>query len=1172
MSMTGSLMGYENNNDVNQAKCKKPLKPLPVVSSISSSGVTTTTSKSKRARKSTRKESCIRGHVNSLWSVWYGIVAVAFQAYIAMRYARRFAAYLSLPWPADAPPPKIELYACLVLAGTGVVLLPVLLGAAFLKLGNLANDGIKLGRHLSACSRDPPSSLLTNNPDNSLVNNLWRHGGPTATFVHLCTAMCFLLPSLLMEARLIHAGFLPKDTIWRTDLDWMVIHRDRLVLLSFMNPIGNLSTMTGSITSQPFVTPDDDINENFDELTTPIPTTNMALPDAVEARTETTTRFLTVLHPITDPPLSHTTSIPSTIPSKSTTNIETISTTPKTISLPKNSTVRRPTARPITRNASSKGRSKAKNLMRLSTTAKPTRVVEGNMTAQSMSLTMNSLADLDHPENLNLELQTAESYGPITLEYLNYATALGVYSVRYPAVFWSCNKALGTIFSLQLVVNSAQSLLAYAGMSVLYKVQVVGALKVLPHLRHRTVPTTSTISTIFGDSYFLLDPPVTLVLFALLSFLVLCSSMVMYFYAHGRFTAFLNQERERRVILSKDGREGNGWVYLPHCAAFVVFLAIVICGAPLLYDFTVVYRGSLDGAILACIVGMILHLLLWLLLWIFLTIKQRWTFKLRVTIGRATVRSARSVKLVTDVDLLSARDEDDGTNAPLLVVGNGRTYTIADNSPKRAIMSVIQKAAIERKARSQGGNVDGVDGESTADGDEQIYWLRPKLRPSPTQSPSDTSGAPTSDKGWLNKKLKHKVTFNDLPSTSGSRNKGKARRGVADGGPDDDGDYATLRELPLITSLDPADDSTSEENKMNGGQTPRCLRRADSGMPHDELTPRSDSSNSPPLDTVGSGGGAGSVTGHSNTSSNSETSSGVHSNASNASNASHSSSQRRATSVDDLTGEPREEPREQWRSCSLQRGTQPPSANMTFSPPNSRPGTSQSFSSPQYVNHVPPYSNAVNEIGSGCPAVILENPNEATVVIRRKLSRTKLTDPLNPNEEPFGRSTNMRMTSFTESNDIRIQASSATLPHYPTQPIVTYPHCSTMPLPHASHSVAAANMSGGSTGSCGSVPRHTFVPPQVHSTMPAHTTLPSHHNGVRLLHANAVGPNNPFVKRFPPVQLHTQPWALPGHHTFPQIPQSNNKLTATAQIRQSDRDSANFSMASSGDSDTCLPH
>lgn len=60
-----------------------------------------------------------------------------------------------------------------------------------------------------------------------------------------------------------------------------------------------------------------------------------------------------------------------------------------------------------------------------------------------------------------------------------------------------------------------------------------------------------------------------------------------------------------------------------------------------------------------------------------------------------------------------------------------------------------------------------MDGDSTADGDEQIYWLRPKLRPSPMQSGGSANGH--GDKGWLNKKLKQKVTFNDLPSTSGSR-------------------------------------------------------------------------------------------------------------------------------------------------------------------------------------------------------------------------------------------------------------------------------------------------------------------------------------------------------------------------------------------------------------------
>ncbi|CAD1472297.1 unnamed protein product, partial [Heterotrigona itama] len=1166
-------------------------------------------------------------------------------------------------------------------------------------------------------------------------------------------------------------------TIWRTDLDWLVTHRDRLVVSSFMNPNVNLSILTGFITPQPYVTltPDEepdniasDIVTTRFELTDVMnkskefksynntsnskqnlgqfhasTSTNLPAPDArifsstalpterifptwattheiannatktpsnvdggpdstkvtptassiatpasgnsagttAETMTTTTTTTTTTTRDIKEQTRSteaaRVTAANAGVPT--TTFTSTLSSTTSN-SVKYGNTVRRlVAAKSIVRNNNSKSKLKAKNVGRSPTTVRPSKGV-GNMTAQSMLLTMNSLADLDHPEKLNLEFQAAESYGPITLEYLNYAIALGVYSVRYPAVFWSCNKPLATIFSFQLIINSAQSLLAYVGMSVLYK--VIGPLKVLPVLRqqYRTISTTSGISTIFGDSYFLLNPHVTLVLFALSSLLVLCSSMVMYFYAYGRFTAFLNQERERRIILSKENRSGNGWIYFIHCTAFCVFLAIAICSAPLLYDYVVVYRGSLDGAILACVVATVLHLFLWLFLWIFLTIKQRWTFKLRVTIGRATVRSARSVKLVTDVDLLSARDDDDGTNAPLLVVGNGRTYTIADASPKKAIMSVIQKAAIERKARSQG-NADSVNGDSAAD-DEQIYWLRPKLRPSPTRSPNDANGAPTSEKGWLNKKLKPKVTFNDLPSTSGSRNKGKVRRGTGDGGPEDDGDYATLRELPLITSLDPADDSTSEENKLlecvnddqvtyyasanrdlqpsegdpsplltpdplpdptseplplppptptptptcapttevitallttntqkvvarwfqaNGGQTPRCLRRGDSGMPHEELTPRSDSSNSPPLDAVvGGSSGAGSVTGHSNASSHSETSSsGVHSNASNASN---SSCQRRATSVDDVSGNcdqrDGEEPRDQWRSCSLQRGVQPPSATTAFSPPSSRPGTSQSFSSPQYANHVPLFANinanattnvnasvnantsvnANNSVngndvgnvvtGQGCPAVILENPNEATVVIRRKLSRTKLTEPLNPNEEPFGRSTNMRMTSFTESNDIRVHASSATLPHYPTQPVVTYPHCSTMPLPHASHSMAGSHM-GGSSGSCGSVPRHAFVPPQVHSTVPAHTTLPSHHNGVRLLHGIAPAPNNPFVKRFPPVQLHTQPWALPGHHTFPQASQqANGKLTATAQIRQSDRDSANFSMASSGDSDT----
>ena len=314
------------------------------------------------------------------------------------------------------------------------------------------------------------------------------------------------------------------------------------------------------------------------------------------------------------------------------------------------------------------------------------------------------------------------------------------------------------------------------------------------------------------------------------------------------------------------------------------------------------------------------------------------------------------------------------------------------------------------------------------------------------------------------------------------------------------------------------------------GQTPRCLRRADSGMPHDELTPRSDSSHSPPLDTTGGTSVSHCGASSNSTSSNSEetSSSGVHSNASNASNG---SSQRRANSVDDLTNEPREEP--SWRSCSLQRGTQPPTAascRQWHAAPSNNPGRV--------------IYNGGEIAAAPTPPAILESATEATVVIRRRNSRPKEQS----GEEPFGRSTNMRMTSFTEG-----QPSSATLPHYPTQPAAAiYPHCSTMPLPHGSSHSAAAPMSG----SCGSVPAPRVVLEQSGSL---HTTLPS---GARLLHPQ---PTPAFVKRFPSVQ---QPWpVLPGaHHTFP------NALNGVLGHHHADRDSANFSMASSGDSDTCLPH
>ena len=74
--------------------------------------------------------------------------------------------------------------------------------------------------------------------------------------------------------------------------------------------------------------------------------------------------------------------------------------------------------------------------------------------------------------------------------------------------------------------------------------------------------------------------------------------------------------------------------------------------------------------------------------------QSKWTFKLRVTVARACVSSARSIKLVNDVELVNSEGPRAGqAAAPLLVVGAGKAYAITDAAPKKTIMSVVQKVS-----------------------------------------------------------------------------------------------------------------------------------------------------------------------------------------------------------------------------------------------------------------------------------------------------------------------------------------------------------------------------------------------------------------------------------------------------------------------------------------------
>lgn len=1115
-------------------------------------------------RKTARRQKW-RIHLNNLWSFWYGLFGTVLQAYIAVKCIKRILGYSLLPWPLFHALPVIELNVSLGLTAAAVLLIPFFLFSAACKVGNLANDGFKLGRNLNACNKDPPVT-----PDGSSGGcSVFRHGGPTAAFLHLVIAFCLLLPKLLMEAKLIEADLLPKESVWHTDLDFLVHHRDRLVVLRFLSPPTPLTAPT--------------INDTASLLVPMLP-----------------------LH-----------QRPSALPV-----FNSILTTQE----------------PIQQhgNLVDNGRFSGSNGSEMVAGVGSVDMVGGGGFTHTMVRTLREYIGHEKHDEMGHKIETGWG-SSVSAEFFNFAMALMVYAVRYPSMFWATNKWLGILFSFQLFLNGIQTLLAFAGMSILYKVQVIGPWKTLPLLKHQP----GGFSPNGGMSPFLLNPQVTLALYLLSILLVLSSSLVLYLYGHTRFNSFLNRQRQRVAIELKDTHNST-WTTFTHCAALCVLLSVCLCTGPLLYDYTVVYKGSLDAVVLLCIIGGICHLFAWIVLWLFLTVKQKWIFKLRVTVAKASFSDAPSVKLVTDLDLQRKPHSDDPAVEPLVVVGHGQTYVVNDLSPKKAIMGVLRKQAAGRRYKmensvnhQQGGS---EAGETTED-EEQIYWLKPALV---SGGPGSVDNSPDGSQRlcWFQSKPKLKVTFDDNNSTSnavrsGSKSSNGGRRRMP-GVDVDDGDYATLKEVAQTNnkhSPSLPEDNISEEGKLlacvhdehvtyastsqdlvpptdyedpsplltpepfddkedhhkqpisvivhnhaqptNGSHTPRCLRRADSGMPHEELTPRSDSisttesSSCSPPDPPGSN--------------HSETSSGIHSNESGStmgSGCEHvvgyggtvvqsgivspppAPPTRRATSVLELAQTAASNiisPTStnmtptiigaQWKSASLQRNMQPPTEQQTLIlTSNNQPpiitntqqvapvpsdaaaimssvtsiygySTGPNGAQPQYVNAAELAKHG------GVPAVIMEDGTQvdSTVVIRRKLApRPKLADP-----EPiagggaFGRQTNMRMTSFTENLLNSVQASSATLPHYPTtQPPVTlpYPHCNTMPLPqhHTSSSGGVDHHSIGGAGGGGSGPPtaagsscHVYVAAGRGTTAGQHTTIPTHHNGVRLF----AGTQNPYIRR-----------------------------------------------------------
>ncbi|XP_037781938.1 uncharacterized protein LOC119578425 [Penaeus monodon] len=772
--------------------------------------------------------------------------------YVITTEVQQFIKYLSLPWP-DHFTPYLELNIHIGLVGAAGVLLCFFFGAAVFKIGNYANDGYRLGVQEGVCSRDPPPLP---GAAGGIVRAAWLHGGPTGPFVHILVAHLLIMARLIMEAAGTKAMILPKSTVWWSELSRVLPQKDRLAVFnviaalagssddnsSTQGPVAAPYEASTSVTFQAAELSDDDLRDDlgdndwhvgeipwgpfsphflnyllahliyagryagvfwgtnkglgfvffvqlilnagqsifalngfqvlykvhvvgpkevlpdFDGFLLPLPAI-FAVFTASQALVLASGSVLYLYGFVKFNAFLNAEKEKYHILKHKNLNSGVVYTVKVYL---KRQNVARSGGLELSRVLPRKDHLAVftssrllagSRMITLRSSKRDTIISEARYSLVLLSRQSSRITTFA----TNRETTTArrgDTLGPFSPHFLNYLLAHLIYAGRYA---WGLLAQQRCRHSARLLraadPHAGQSVFALNGFQVRWGwggggvADFDGSCCPAGYLRrlHRQ-PGSSCIA----------------------------SGSVLYLYGFVKFNAFLNAEKEKYHILSKHGHQ-TPWSYWPHCWGLTVLVVMTASAAPLVHDWTIMYRTSLDASVLAATISTIFHLFLWILLWMALTVKSKWYFKLRVQISKTIVTNTHSIRLVNEVQL-SKQVED--TEGPVMVIGAGKTYLLQEGSPKRSLMKLVMHTVTEKKARGE---------------EEEIYWLRPKPPPGGSESWNKRKHSPGA---------KHKVTFDDTPSTSRKRDSGRGNlcpdvlHDLSDSDTSDsDGDYARLRDV-----------------------------------------------------------------------------------------------------------------------------------------------------------------------------------------------------------------------------------------------------------------------------------------------------------------------------------------------------------------------------------------
>ena len=139
-----------------------------------------------------------RSSLNTFGSICYCVFTLGIHSYACYSSINRYKESETREWPGPRGKP-VESGALLGLTVLSLILMPGFCVACFFRIGNLANDGVKLGRDHALGGLNSQGG---NNESTRLdrLKRAWRHVCPVAQSLHMIAAFLLLLPDTLLTA------------------------------------------------------------------------------------------------------------------------------------------------------------------------------------------------------------------------------------------------------------------------------------------------------------------------------------------------------------------------------------------------------------------------------------------------------------------------------------------------------------------------------------------------------------------------------------------------------------------------------------------------------------------------------------------------------------------------------------------------------------------------------------------------------------------------------------------------------------------------------------------------------------------------------------------------------------------------------------------------------------